>query len=235
MRQHAERAEPLIRASKNLPANLDVQALSNEFWGLDEVQEFTVATVERILERRRVPRKHLVPPGMDITVPAMEAIRYSPLRTEIAALIASTMDDRKRDRAHPAFLSILSQLTRDEIRMLDVMPPPDRVLPMADLYVQVTRQHTEVIYRNIVPEMLAGTCETKSRIPAYVDNLKRLELVIEPAECALPGDHNYADLARQPFCRELVDERGEKRRTRIQKRVVALSDFGATFREVCIL
>jgi hypothetical protein len=234
---HDETARVLapIPSGASLPATLDVQSLSGEFWSLENVKDFTVRTVERILAQRGVPRNDLVSPGMDITVPAMEAMRYSPLREEIAALVATTMDARHASKAHPAFLTILGQLTRDEIRMLDVMPPPDRVLPLADLYVQVTRHHTEMLYRNIVPEGLADQCEIRSRIPSYVDNLKRLELIHEPGEYALPADSVYSEITRQPFCRDIVAEKGRTRRTRVQKRVICLTDFGSTFRQVCLV
>ncbi len=211
-----------------------MSSLSGEVWDIRRIQDYLTDTVNEILTLRHVPRGDTNPPGMEITVPAIEAMRYLPLRREIAALIATTMDARRCDEAHPAFLNILSQLTRDEIRLLDSLPGKDRILPIANLYVEVARKRTDVLYRNIVPQPLADVCSVKARIPKYIDNLRRLQLIEEPNDFAIPAGKLYAQIVSQRFCSEIVNQRGMRQKTRIERRVICLSDFGAAFRNVCI-
>jgi len=230
----AKASAEIVDIHPSAPAPLDMTRLSREVWDMARIQDFMVKTINDILSLRRVPRDQTTSPGMDITVPAIEAMRYSPLRREIAALIATTMDARKRDTAHPSFLNILGQLTRDEIRLLDTMPEKDRLLPIANLYVDVGRGRTEVLYRNIIPEPLSQVCEGKSRVPQYIDNLRRLQLIEEPKEFVMPDGKIYSQIVKQPFCKAIVEARGQKHKTRIERRVICLSDFGAAFRDVCI-
>ena len=224
----------ILDISRSATVSFDVLSLSDQVWDLSRVQNYMVEAIEDILARRGVPRKFTSAPSMEITVPAIEAMRYSPLRREIAALIATTMDDRRRDDAHPAFLNLLSQLTRDEIRMLDAMPDKGCLLPMANLFIETGRNRSEMIYRHVVPEALAAVCEAKSRIPGYVDNLRRLQMIDEPTEFVTPASKLYSQIVKQPFCKRIVDERGLRQKARIERRVIALTDFGAAFRDVCI-
>ncbi len=147
---------------------------------MNQVQAYIVGTVEEILERRQVPKHRVCSPSLEITIPAIEAMRYSPLRHEIAGLIATTMDADHAHEAHPSFLSILRQLTEDEVRILAALPSNGRLLPLANLWINLPGDRTECVQRNIAPAALARLCSVKSRIPQYIDNLMRLQLIHEP-------------------------------------------------------
>jgi len=222
---------PIGRSSAPRMALEDV---SDEVWGLPEIEAFTVRAVETVLRRRGIAMDDMKRPNMEIAVPAIEAMRYSPLREEIATLIASSMDAATEAVAHPAFLSILRQLTRDEVGMLERLPPQGQFIPMANVYVTTAREQVRVVQRNVVPAELAGVCEHPDRIAGYIDNLIRLQLVHEPDGVPLPDASFYSPLTRQEACQSVLRDRNLRRRSRIEKRILAITDFGESFRRVCL-
>ncbi|MEL7110472.1 MAG: DUF4393 domain-containing protein [Pseudomonadota bacterium] len=194
-----------------------------------------MSTVEEILAKRNVPKTQICAPSLEITIPAIEAMRYSPLRRQIAALIASTMDRENAHAAHPSFLNILQQLTADEVRILGAFPSTGRVLPMAHLWVSLSGDHAELLHRNIMPASIANLCETKSRLPLYIDNLTRLQLLHEPDGVKIGDSRIYSDLLRQDFCANILEQPHIRKKSTLEKHTIAMSDVGETFRKVCLI
>lgn len=218
--------------SSTLPSTFS--DLSSRIWDLAQVQSYIVGTVEEILEQRQVPKSRVCTPSLEITIPAIEAMRYSPLRREIAGLIASTMDREHADNAHPAFLNVLRQLTEDEVRILAAFPGDGRLLPMANLWLTHAGDQTEVLHRNIVPGALARLCKSKSKIPLYIDNLIRLQLLHEPKNVSIRDSRPYSNLMRQNFCQDFLEANHVRRNSSLEKRALALSATGEAFRKVCL-
>ena len=240
-RRAHSKADPTTRAPSRRPPRKKQPSLpttlsdiSGQIWDMSKVQSFTVATVEEILDRRKVPKHRVCTPSMEITIPAIEAMRYSPLRREIAGLIASTMDRDNADQAHPAFLNLLGQLTTDEIAILGAFPGDGRLLPMAHLWLMQNGEYTEVLHRNIVPAALARLCKVKSRLPLYIDNLIRLQLLHEPKDVKIRDARPYSGLLRQPFCQSLMSANSVRRNSSLEKRVLSLTATGEAFRKVCL-
>ncbi|MEM7768155.1 MAG: DUF4393 domain-containing protein [Pseudomonadota bacterium] len=219
------------------PATLPQRALedvTDEVWGLPEIESFTVRAVETVLRRRGVDMDEMKRPNMEIAVPAIEAMRYSPLRDEIATLIASSMDGATESVAHPAFLTILKQVTRDEVRILQKLPPPEQFVPVANVYVTTSRDQVRLLQRNVVPGELVEVCEHADRMAGYIDNLIRLQLLHEPEGMPLPDASFYSALMKQEACQAVLRDRNVRRRSRIEKRILAVTDFGESFRQVCL-
>lgn len=221
--------------SRSLTLPNALNDLSNKIWDLSDVKTYMVETVEEILGRRGVPKNQICSPSLEITIPAIEAMRYSPLRREIAALIASTMDREHAAIAHPSFLNILQQLTEDEVKILASFPSTGRVLPMAHLWMSVSREHSEILYRNIIPSSIARLCTTKARIPLYIDNLMRLQLLHEPEGLKIGDARVYSNLLRQDFCGRILEPPQIRKNSSLEKHTIALSDVGETFRKLCLV
>ncbi|MEM7329321.1 MAG: DUF4393 domain-containing protein [Pseudomonadota bacterium] len=231
------RRESPDRNVKPLPPSLPnaFNEVSAQIWDLDRVKAFTITTVEEILQQRNVPKHQTRTPNLEITIPAIEAMRYSPLRREIAALIATSMDQANADFAHPSYLNILQQLTEDEIRILRAFPGIGRVLPMAHLWNNLPGGQAQKLYRNILPADIARVCKTKSRLPLYIDNLTRLQLIHEPDGVKIGDARIYANLVRQGFCTKILEQPGLRKNTSLERRTIALSEAGETFRNVCLI
>ena len=228
------RARPMAPTSEQALSPAVFQDLSAKVWDLNQVQAFIVRAVEETLERRNVPKHRVCSPKMEVTIPAIDAMRYSPLRNEIAALIASTMDADHAEDAHPSYLNILRQLTEDEVRILASLPSGGRLMPLANLWRDVGAGHTEIIFRNIAPASLAKICASKSRLPHYIDNLMRLQLIQEPNGVRIKDNKVYSNMMRQRFCARVSADRAQRQSLSLEKRAFALSASGEMFRKVCL-
>ncbi|MEO1553433.1 MAG: DUF4393 domain-containing protein [Pseudomonadota bacterium] len=231
--RHRPASQTSPSQAETLPNTLST--VSAKIWGLAQVKSYTIEMVEEVLEARKVPKHRVVSPSLEITVPAIEAMRYSPLRREIAALIASTMDRDNAEMAHPSFLSILQQLTEDEVKILGAFPDVGRVLPVANLWMSTSIDHAEVLHRNIMPKSIAKICSHKSRLPLYIDNLVRLKLLHEPEGVKIGDARIYSNLLRQGFCARMLENPRVRKHSTLEKHTIALSDAGNTFRRACLI
>ncbi|MEL7539523.1 MAG: DUF4393 domain-containing protein [Pseudomonadota bacterium] len=231
--QRRQSSEPTQAQVETLPKTLST--VSAKIWGLAEVKSYTIEMVEEVLEARKVPKHRVCSPSLEITIPAIEAMRYSPLRREIAALIASTMDRENADAAHPSFLSILQQLTEDEVKILGAFPDVGRVLPVANLWMSLSDDHAEVLHRNIMPKSIAKLCSNTSRLPLYIDNLVRLKLLHEPEGVKIGDARIYSNLLRQGFCARILEKPQVRKHSTLEKHTIALSNVGDTFRRACLI
>lgn len=229
------RPKPRPTPSKVEPLPKTLSTVSAKIWGLAEVKSYTIDMVEEVLEARKVPKHRVCSPSLEITIPAIEAMRYSPLRREIAALIASTMDRENAEIAHPSFLSLLQQMTEDEVRILAAFPDVGRVLPVANLWMSLSEDHAEILHRNIMPKSIAKLCANKSRLPLYIDNLVRLKLLHEPEGVKIGDARIYSNLLRQGFCAQILEEPKVRKHSTLEKHTIALSNVGDTFRRACLL
>ena len=226
-------AQPIQTKVDPLPKTLST--VSAKIWGLAEVKSYTIGMVEEVLDARKVPKHRVIAPSLEITVPAIEAMRYSPLRREIAALIASTMDRENADIAHPSFLTILQQMTEDEVKVLAAFPDVGRVLPVANLWMSLSDDHAEILHRNIMPKSIAKLCANKSRLPLYIDNLVRLKLLHEPEGVKIGDARIYSNLLRQGFCARILEQPRVRKHSTLEKHTIALSSVGDTFRRACLI
>lgn len=203
-------------------------------WDWHRIKAFTAARIDAVLAARGVPPDARSAPRLDIAIPAIEAMRYSPLKHEMAVLIASTMDMDRASEAHPAFIEIIKQLTGDEINLLAALPPAGQVLPMANVtYVDELSRVCSAI-RHIVPERIARTCSARRPIPAYIDNLMRLSLIASPSNLGINDERHYRDLLTQPFIAAIEADTPLHLRAEIERRVILVTDFGDRFRRCCI-
>lgn len=203
-------------------------------WDWTQIQDYTVTAIQEILVTRAVPDEYLSSPRLDIAVPAIEAMRYSSLKREFALLIASTMDTERADDAHPSFIEILKQLTSDEIRMISCFPELGQVLPFANINYTDRSGRILSSLRYIVPEFLAEACERRRALGSYIDNLLRLNIIAAPSHLSISDERFYRELLAQPFIAAFEATVPAKLKANIDRRVIALSDFGHMFRKCCI-
>lgn len=171
---------------------------------------------------------------MTVAVPAIEAMRYSPLREQIAALIATSMDASRAHEVHPSFIEMLKQITMDEVRILKAMPAHGLVLPMAHVNYIVGRNRVISGHRNVIPAALAQVCEAKRSLPYYIDNLIRMNAIETPQNLCIDDDRRYRELLGQPFVSSFAAAATSERKVEVEKTLVGLTNFGETFRRVCL-
>jgi hypothetical protein len=105
------------------------------------------------------------------------SVRYgSTLRERYLNLLAAAMDGETAARVHPAFLTVLRQLTPDEVRIISMFQHdgPYPLLSVGARYRFGERLSTELRHFSLLG--LQAGCETPERMAMYVDNLCRLGL-----------------------------------------------------------
>ena len=210
-----------------------LSGIASGVWDWEAIERFTTTAVAQFLQRRRTPPHLMTPPRMDIAIPAIEAMRYSPLKTQLAALVATSMDASRADMVHPSFIEMLKQLTLDEINLIASMPAPGMVVPVADISFIDVHQHVYAGHRNVMPPIFAALCQHRAAIASYVDKLARLRLVSSPPELRIDEERHYQALLDQDFVRRLIHQRPRKLTVRIDRKLISMTDLGETFRQVC--
>lgn len=200
----------------------------------DAIVVYIQKTAAQMAARRRIQNDQLLEPRIDIAVPAIEAIRYSALKKELALLIASTMDPARTHDAHPAFIEFLKQISRDEINLIAHLPPPSHVVPMATLHHLDRAGSIQRSLRHIIPAAYARTCERQASIPGYIDNLLRLNLISNTSQLQITDSNHYRDLLNQDFVQQYRQSVGPQLTPKIVRHVVCLTEFGQQFRSCCI-
>ncbi len=84
--------------------------LRGAIWGFNNIASFLENRVSKNLTTRNVPRERIQFPDPDVAVPAIEAMRYSKLRSQYAELLTTAIDSETARHAHPAFVEVLSNL-----------------------------------------------------------------------------------------------------------------------------
>lgn len=228
----AERA-PVPAAAHDLVAQ-QLSGFSDITWDWSRIQAFAVARINEVIAARGIPPEALTAPRLDIAIPAIEAMRYSPLKDEMAILIASTMDPALAHEAHPAFIEIIKQLTADEVHILAALPVAGQVLPMANITYVDRGDRVFSSVRYVIPERIARTCAARRPIPSYIDNLLRLNLIATPSNLGINDERHYRDLLSQPFLAHIEAQTPGHLKAEIERRVIALTDFGDKFRRCCL-
>ena len=197
-------------------------------------RQFISENVAAALSARKVPRAELCLPRMDVFLPAIDAVRYSPVKEAFTALIAHAMDKRYAHTVLPAYVDMLRQISADELKILRDSPKLGRVTPIADIIYTMPNGQVLSAYRNILPASSVKNLSHKDNIPQYVDNLERLNLVFRP-QGQVAADENYRPFERLAFVKELFSAAPPRSTAGFDKHVIGLSDLGALFLRACVI
>ena len=141
--------------------------LSAFVWGYEKISGYLDVRIPQLLED--VPPERIITPEANIAVPAIEALRYSPLREQYANLLARAMDSQTAQEAHPAFVEILKQLTPDEARILNRMFSLNQ-----EAFCFYVESKEEKILDDVWLIGHDAGCENTNLVPIYIGNLNRL-------------------------------------------------------------
>jgi len=146
---------------------------------LPEIATRVPGTLRDLGERMTaIPGSRRRAPALAFAAQALAgSVRYgSTLRERYLNLLAAAMDDETAARVHPAFLTVLRQLTPDEVRIVSTFQHdgPYPLLTVSARYRFGERLSTELRHFSLIGTN-AG-CEHPERTAMYVDNLCRLGL-----------------------------------------------------------
>ena len=131
------------------------------------------------------PADDVVEPKPSLAGPIMQGLAFShdeqALRDMYLNLLASAMNRRVADSAHPAFVEIIKQLTAQEAQSLcsALAPPETKEIVQIRLNMNTSPVSWRVLLNHLMPVTIALTRQPieNARFPAMVDNWVRLGLI----------------------------------------------------------
>lgn len=198
-------------------------------------EKFSTEMAEKISE---IPEDEIQEPKASVAGPALQGLAFTHeeqnLKEMFLNLLASSMDARHSERAHPAFVEVIKQLVSEEAAMVQKVLEPNVVLPVVRVFV---REKSSGGMRTKISHLMAWTnLETgepieEIRMPAMVDNWIRLGLVNVAYDRQLSGE-SYDWVSSRPEYIEVVsgiDE--ETHQVDFTRGIIYGTDFGKQFAE----
>jgi hypothetical protein len=214
--------------------NVALAPLRGLVWSWDRIESWLTTTVERKLQERAVPLERISTPNPDVAVPAIEALRYTRLREQFANLLATAMDTKTADEAHPSFVEILKQITPEEAKILQFLPHLGRYEPLMDFHFSLPEKGEFLLYRHASTIAADVGCQAEDSVPPAIDNLCRLGLTEIPGMRHLVEHSRYDRIRNSPLSsatKERVPPDGE---FIMKEKMLGVTSMGHVFREVCI-
>lgn len=226
------------RDAKNIAEDVVFDALlplTSLIWDWVKIEEFVRTSVEKILSERQVPPEHIQSPDPDVAIPTVEALRYSKLHYNYAALLATSMDKETANNAHPAFAEILKQLTPDEARILRFLPRVGLAEPVLNVTYDVPEAGRFILLRfaSMIGEDAA--CQRPDFTPAYIDNLCRLGLTSVPEGRGLFELWRYDRIRGSQKVQLALRRAPSESKTGFEYRHFGITNLGDDFRRACII
>jgi hypothetical protein len=235
-------------------------------WGYEKIKDYLNDTLTEKL--KHVPKERIVPPNLTVAGPAVEALRFSAhepsLRELYANLLATAMDAKTAQEAHPAFVEILRQLSPDEAHLVAYISkqkkytnrPMEVDIPLISGMVIMKRAAMKYEYpvRHLSLLGEKAGCTYPELVPSYLDNLRRLGVTeILTIEHVLPRRqatykklvYRAKTLAKQR-CKELFHIKDEEFRKEthvwsratlhpeINKEILRFTALGVQFDNACV-
>lgn len=172
---------------------------------------------------RDVPPEHLIVPKAAVAGPALQALAFTleepSLKDMYLNLIATAMDERISEKAHPAFVEVVKQLDGKEANTLKSVLGGSEAVGVVE--VRTSTEGWQVLERNLID--LTGPSGEPAVSPQYavwIDNWLRLGLfeVSFMSFLSAPDSYDWVE-GRPEFLRHKTDDmvptfaRGVLRRT----------------------
>jgi hypothetical protein len=205
-------------------------------WGAEKIEEYVDAAVSKRFEG--VPHERIQVPALPVAGPALEALRFAgtepSLRELYINLLATAMDLKTAEEAHPAFVEILKQLTPDEAKILKLLATRQGPRPVISLYARSEGGRIQVFRHCSLLAMEAG-CAHRNLSQSYLENLCRLQITDIPYGFWYKDPEVYRELENHPEIVAKMEEikaRGEE--PKIDRQTLDITIFGQQFLKACV-
>jgi len=206
-------------------------------WGYDKIKEYVIGALAKRLQG--VQAERIISPSPSVAGPTLEALRFAghdpTLRELYANLLATAMDTKTANEAHPAFVEIIKQLTSDEARILQIMEAKT-VIPVIDVRIVIPSggmiEHVRTF--SLIAEE-AG-CFHLELCQAYIGNLSRLNLIEISGDKRLEDGKCYEPLEQHPMIVEICEEIKNIQNLNCQfhRHYLSLTTWGSMFLRACV-
>jgi hypothetical protein len=166
--------------------------------------------------------RQLMPPRRNDARPATAA---GELRSQGAELLRMSADVEAEDGAHPAYARILTELAPDEARIVRLLMR-DGPQPTVDVYAaNLIGMGTQLVARDLTMIGTEAGCRHVEKVPAYLNNLRRLGLVAITHQ-AVQEPMRYQVLEAQPDAVAAIRDAG---RVKTVHKRIEMTPFGIDF------
>jgi Abortive infection alpha len=219
--------------------NVALTPISTLVWGYDRIKEFVDTKVAEKLAG--VPNERIVTPKPEVAGPALEALRYTghddTLRELYANLLATAMDAATVEKAHPAFVEIIKNLSPDEARIMRLFAVRGK-FPIIDVHQyrgEQSNQYNVVIVNHSHVGKEAG-CEHLHLTQAYIDNLCRVRLLEIAESVYIAAPDTYEPLENDSLLKD-IKIKAEKGglNIRFARKILQITVWGQMFSHACVV
>lgn len=213
-------------------------------------KEINIKRAKELLEEKakNIPEDNLVPPEPYIALPTMQAISYcidnDSLREMYVNLLLSAMNKNTKEKAHPAFVHIISQLSPDDAMLFTTLFAKNQIsIPIAKIFLQKVpnlRMSGQQFETKQVHAYILNSTTEASIITACVNNLTRLGLAEIDLDFSLipPSLYDYVESSQIYNSQEIIDilnteELNAHWERAVKKGALSLTDFGQAFYGTC--
>ncbi len=151
-----------------------------------------------------IPPENIVEPKASIAGPALQGLAFTHeepnLKEMYLKLLATAMDGRVSNDAHPAFVEIIKQLSAEDAGMLQLVIKKDDFTPMAEIRQSDANGAGHILLKHVMPLFNPKTKQLQEnvRLPVIVDNWIRLGLVEVEYLRELMGENAYSWVKTRP-------------------------------------
>lgn len=206
-----------------------------------QLREEALSEVREMVEKemKKVKTEDIVSPKPKVAIPTLQNASITDereLRNLYAKLLASAMDKNTVSQIHPAYISIINQLSVKDALLLKKIIDINDSIPVAN--VKFTFENK--VLTNIPPHYYSPyfkEMEDMENVSSCIENLSRLQLIN-----LFEGNvvtYNYDQIQYDSYIQEQYEyakNNNPKRDLKIEvnEYVIQLNDFGKKFIKLCI-
>ncbi|MGH7950996.1 MAG: DUF4393 domain-containing protein [Limisphaerales bacterium] len=206
-------------------------------WGYDQIEEFVKTSVAERLEK--IPPEQIQTPLPEIAGPALEALKYTGhnenLRELFAKLLATAMDKKAADQAHPSFVEAIRQLSSDEAKICRLL----KKKTSHSLAVNVGETHDDKFYRVLTRNFSTlgyeASCDFPKKIQQYLDNLISLRIIQAEFGGQPVNVGSFTELETHPDIQPLIKKIiADNCKPQFERGVIIKTNYGGQFLAACV-
>lgn len=237
--------------------NLALAPLKALVWGYEQIEDYLVGALAQKL--KNIPTERIVTPSLNIAGPAVESLRFtgheSELRELYANLIATSLDSKTSQEAHPAFVEIIKQLTPDEAKMIKLFDKNtsfailsfviydfkcnDKKADSHPLLKMQLLTSPRVEYPNYLSLIsIDAGCDNHELCPFYINNLCRLGLTEILPGNQIADPNLYKQLEDQSNIQEIkqyLESINPEKTVRLERGILRVTCLGDQFCKACAI
>lgn len=214
--------------------NIALAPIKALVWGYEQIENFVTKRVAEKL--RNVPEENITTPQPQLAGPAVEALRYTGhdenLRELFANLLATAMDSRTADNAHPGYVEIIKNITSDEALLLTIFLSRE-IYPKIDVKAKDKEANKgfTLMFTNFSHIQKIVSLRRPDLIPSYINNLSRLGILEIPDGVLMAAPGTYEPLENDTELEHLkiVITETLKSDVEFDRGIFRLTSFGKQF------